>query len=101
MLTCQNQKIIIKQLVLLLVIIFVMACQTVSADNWDQNVKGNHIEFPGKFYTKEIKTCSAMPGNKSYSRSAIVKQVEALIGYDWSGDHTKNSNSININNFRN
>ena len=97
MLTCQNQKNIIKQLILLFATIFVMAWQTVSADNWDQKVKGNHIEFPGKFYTKEIKTCSAMPGNKSYSRSAIVKQVEALIGYDWSDDHTKNSNSITVN----
>jgi hypothetical protein len=92
-----HKKNVMKKLLVLFITIFVAAGQTVSADNWAQKVKRNHIEFPGKFYTKEIKICSALSGNKSYGRRSIVEQVEALIGYDWSSDHTKNSNSITVN----
>jgi len=85
-----------KNLTILWATIFLVACQTISIDDWNQKVKSHDIEFPGKFYTKEIKSCSEMPGNKSYSRDAISNQVEALVGYDWSADHRANSNSMNV-----
>ena len=33
-------------------------------------MKSKDITFPGKYYTKEIKACSAIPKDKSFNLSA-------------------------------
>ena len=36
-------------------------------------VKSKDITFPGKYYTKEIKVCPAIPNNKSFSNPSVFK----------------------------
>jgi hypothetical protein len=60
-------------------------------------IKSKDITFPGKYYTKEIKTCSAIPNDKSFGNPSVVKIVKSVVGYDWAKDHTENSNSITVN----
>ena len=57
-------------------------------------IKSNDITFPGKYYTKEIKTCSAIPKDKSFSNQSAIDTVKGVVGFDWSKYHTENSNSI-------
>lgn len=57
-------------------------------------VRSKDITFPGNYYTKEIKTCSAIPKDKSFSNKSIIKTVESVVGFDWAKYHTENSNSI-------
>ena len=57
-------------------------------------VKSKDITFPGKYYTKEIKTCSAIPKDKSFSNKSTIDTVKGVVGFDWSAYHTKYSNSI-------
>ena len=57
-------------------------------------VKSKDITFPGKYYTKEIKTCSAIPKDKSFSNKSTIDTVKDVVGFDWSAYHTKYSNSI-------
>ncbi|MDC0988436.1 peptidoglycan-binding protein [Candidatus Pelagibacter sp.] len=57
-------------------------------------VKSKDITFPGKYYTKEIKTCSAIPKDKSFSNKSTIDTVKGVVGFDWSSYHTKYSNSI-------
>ena len=57
-------------------------------------IKSNDITFPGKYYTKEIKTCSAIPKDKSFSNQPAIDTVKGVVGFDWSKYHTENSNSI-------
>ena len=57
-------------------------------------VKSKDITFPGKYYTKEIKTCSAIPKDKSFSNKSSIDTVKGVVGFDWSAHHTKYSNSI-------
>ena len=58
------------------------------------SVKASDINFPGKFYTKEIESCSAMSGTPSFNSSRSFNRVKGLIGYDWHADWEANSNSI-------
>ena len=57
-------------------------------------VKSKDINFPGKYYTKEIKTCSAIPKDKSFSNKSTIDTVNSVVGFDWSAYHEKYSNSI-------
>ena len=57
-------------------------------------VKSKDINFPGKYYTKEIKTCSAIPKDKSFSNKSTIDTVKSVVGFDWSAYHEKYSNSI-------
>ena len=57
-------------------------------------VKSKDITFPGKYYTKEIKTCSAIPKDKSFSNKSTIDTVKGVVGFDWSAYHEKYSNSI-------
>ena len=58
-------------------------------------VKSKDINFPGKFYTDKIKTCSSMP-DISFDLNFYVTKVESLIGYDWPADWKANSNSMTV-----
>ena len=42
-------------------------------------VKSKDITFPGKYYTKEIKVCSAIPNDKSFGSPSVVKTVKAFL----------------------
>ena len=57
-------------------------------------VKSKDITFPGKYYTKEIKACSAIPKDKSFSNKSTLDTVTSVVGFDWSAYHMKYSNSI-------
>ena len=57
-------------------------------------MKSKDITFPGKYYTKEIKVCSAIPKDKSFSNHSTIDTVKSVIGFDWSKHHTEYSNSI-------
>ena len=57
-------------------------------------VKSKDINFPGKYYTKEIKSCSAIPRDKSFSNKSTIDIVRSVVGFDWSAYHEKYSNSI-------
>jgi len=58
-------------------------------------VKASNINFPGKFYTTEIKSCKAMDYG-TFSSNEAINKVEGLIGYDWHADHHTNSTSMNV-----
>ena len=64
--------------------------------NANAKVKSEDITFPGNYYIKEIKTCSSIPADKSFSNSFVVKTVESVVGFDWAKYHTENSNSITV-----
>ena len=57
-------------------------------------VKSKDITFPGKYYTKEIKVCPAIPNDKSFSNPSVFKTVKSVVGYDWAKYHTETSTSI-------
>ena len=65
-------------------------------ENAHAKIKSKDITFPGKYYTKEIKTCSAIPVDKSFSNLSIVKTVKSVVGFDWAKYHTENSTSIYV-----
>ena len=58
-------------------------------------VKSKDINFPGNFYTTEIKSCKAMDYG-TFSSNEAINKVEGLIGYDWHADHHTNSTSMNV-----
>ena len=60
-------------------------------------VKSKDITFPGKFYTKEIKNCSALPNNVKFDNAKTFKTIEDVIGYDWAKWHTETGTSIIVN----
>ena len=67
------------------------------ASQGQAKVKTKNINFPGKFYTTEIKSCKASAYNEwhnSFSVRNDIRLVKGLIGYDWPADWEKNSNSI-------
>tara|TARA_B110000238_G_C16072067_1_gene415381 strand:- start:76 stop:1233 length:1158 start_codon:yes stop_codon:yes gene_type:complete len=59
-------------------------------------IKSKDITFPGKYYTKEIKACSAIPKDKSFSNKSTLDTVRSVVGFDWSKHHTETSNSIYV-----
>ena len=73
-----------------IIILFIL----LSNGNSFAKVKSKDITFPGKYYTKEIKTCSAIPKDKSFSNKSTIDTVKGVVGFDWSAYHTKYSNSI-------
>ena len=60
-------------------------------------VKSKDITFPDKFYTKEIKSCSALPNNVKFDNAKTFKTIEDVIGYDWAKWHTETGTSIIVN----
>ena len=64
------------------------------SENAFAKIKSKDINFPGKYYTKEIKTCSAIPKDKSFSNKSTIDTVKSVVGFDWSAHHKKYSNSI-------
>ena len=58
------------------------------------NVKAKDINFPGKFYTTEIKSCKAMAGSPTFNEAPSLLRVKGLVGYDWHADWKANSVSI-------
>jgi hypothetical protein len=56
----------------------------------------DEIKFPGKFYTTELNTCSALNEKDTFKNISIINTVKGLVGYDWPADHTANSNSITV-----
>ena len=46
-----------------------------------EKVKSSDITFPGKFYTKEIESCSALPGRAKFDNASTFKIIENVIGY--------------------
>ena len=53
-------------------------------DNSYAKIKPKDIIFPGKYYTKEIKACSAIPKDKSFSNQSAIDTVKGVVGFDWS-----------------
>ena len=60
-------------------------------------VKSKDITFPGKYYTKEIKSCSALPIRAKFNNASTFKTIEDVIGYDWAKFHTETGNSLIVN----
>ena len=60
-------------------------------------VKSKDITFPGKYYTKEIKSCSALPSRVKFNNVSTFKTIEDIIGYDWAKFHTETGNSLIVN----
>jgi len=60
-------------------------------------VKSKDITFPGKYYTKEIKSCSALPSRVKFNNVSTFKTIEDVIGYDWAKFHTETGNSLIVN----
>ena len=78
----------------LLKIIFVFI---LLSGNTFAKIKSKDITFPGKYYTKEIKACSAIPKDKSFSNKSTLDTVRSVVGFDWGKHHTETSNSIYVN----
>ena len=64
------------------------------ATNVSAKVKSSDITFPGKFYTKEIKSCSALPNKAKFSNAETFKTIEDVIGYDWATFHRETGTSL-------
>jgi hypothetical protein len=60
-------------------------------------VKSKDITFPGKYYTNEIKSCSALPSRVKFNNVSTFKTIEDVIGYDWAKFHTETGNSLIVN----
>ena len=45
-------------------------------------VKSKDITFPGKYYTKEIKSCSALPSRVKFNNVSTFKTIEDVVGFD-------------------
>ena len=60
-------------------------------------VKSKNITFPGKYYTKEIKSCLALPSRAKFNNASTFKTIEDVIGYDWAKFHTETGNSLIVN----
>lgn len=90
----QLMKKTIKELlsIVAIVIAFVLIIPAIA----QAKVKATDIDFPGNFYTKEIKSCKAM-GDTSFDLNYNINHVKGLIGYDWTTDHNENSNSLTVN----
>jgi hypothetical protein len=73
---------------LLTLVFFVLAYADMS--------NADEIKFPGKFYTTDLKTCSALNQNDTFKNPLIIDTVTGLIGYDWPADHKANSNSLTV-----
>ena len=67
---------------------------TNSSNILEGSVKASDINFPGKFYTTEIKSCNAMANTPTFNDSHTINRVKGLIGYDWHTDWEANSISI-------
>jgi len=70
---------------------------TNSSNILEGSFKASDINFPGKFYTTEIKSCKASAYSEwhnSFSVRNDIRLVKGLIGYDWPADWEKNSTSI-------
>ena len=59
--------------------------------------KSKDITFPGKFYTKEIKSCSALPNNVKFDNAETFKTIEDVVGFDWAKFHTETGTSLIVN----
>ena len=59
------------------------------------HIQTNDIQFPGKFYTREIKSCDAI-GSASFDNNRVIERVEGLVGYDWPADWMENSDSMTV-----
>ena len=59
-----------------------------------QSLAASNINFPGKFYTTEIKSCKAMADTPTFSEASQIKKVKGLAGYDWHSDWEANSTSL-------
>ncbi len=67
---------------------------TNSSNILEGSVKASDINFPGKFYTTEIKSCSAMANTPTFNDSRSINRVKGLIGYDWHADWEARSTSL-------
>ena len=67
---------------------------TNSSNILEGSVKASDINFPGKFYTTEIKSCSAMADTPTFNDSRSINRVKGLIGYDWHADWEARSTSL-------
>ena len=60
-------------------------------------VKSKDITFPGKYYTKEIKSCSALPSRVKFDNAETFKTIEDVVGFDWAKFHTETGTSLIVN----
>ncbi len=67
---------------------------TNSSNILEGSVKASDINFPGKFYTIEIESCSAMADTPTFNDSRSINRVKGLIGYDWHADWEARSTSL-------
>jgi len=67
---------------------------TNSSNILEGSVKASDINFPGKFYTTEIESCSAMADTPTFNDSRSINRVKGLIGYDWHADWEARSTSL-------
>ena len=67
------------------------------SENTYAKVKSKDITFPGKFYTKEIKSCSALPNNVKFDNAETFKTIEDVVGFDWAKFHTETGTSLIVN----
>jgi len=67
---------------------------TNSSNILEGSVKASDINFPEKFYTTEIESCSAMADTPTFNDSRSINRVTGLIGYDWHADWEARSTSL-------
>ncbi|MDB0067583.1 peptidoglycan-binding protein [Candidatus Pelagibacter sp.] len=78
-------------------ILGIMVLGLLLSGNAYAKVKSKDITFPGKFYTKEIKSCSALPNNVKFDNAETFKTIEDVIGFDWAKFHTETGTSLIVN----
>lgn len=83
-----------------------MSSQAVAAVKWNNNssakanepsfskfIYGEEIGKPGCFYQTDI----TEDGAKRVAELISYKTAKKVVGFDWMADHSKNSNSLNVN----
>ena len=78
-------------------ILGIMVLGLLLSGNAYAKVKSKDITFPGKFYTKEIKSCSALPNNVKFDNAETFKTIEDVVGFDWAKFHTETGTSLIVN----
>ena len=66
------------------------------ASQGQAKVKTKDINFPGKFYTTELKSCKAIGKLYTFDNSRVTSTIDGLIGFDWHSYHHSNSTSMDV-----
>ena len=76
---------------ILIILVSVFATSALSDE-----IKSSDIQFPGKYYTTKLESCSAISTNITFDNSQVTEAIDGLLGFDWHHHHHSHSSSMDI-----